>query len=201
MPISNSEFISLQPPSPFTQVQNKESEPDNTTNNLSCGTRFFKWVVRHPYQAAAGTVVALGLAGGSIYGFCLMGTAVSAKVVLSNRNITSFTNETSTTVARTDNVATTTAAPVEYHRMTCSGNTEVNPVCTGKENRTWASYDSGRSEGLTLRRMQGCTDQTGYEEYMDFSVEGHDSTELSMRYQNADKFCAQKGWGQAEFFK
>uniref|UniRef100_UPI0021473E4B hypothetical protein n=1 Tax=Endozoicomonas sp. SESOKO1 TaxID=2828742 RepID=UPI0021473E4B len=114
----------------YGQASQSDAELGMSQDERSCGTRAFKWVVRHPYLATAAAIGLVGVASGGIYGLTLLGaaapvtTALSGRSVtlsgagipdvttLSGRNITINSNTTATTTTKAPTVeATTTKAP------------------------------------------------------------------------------------------
>ncbi|WP_422488815.1 hypothetical protein [Endozoicomonas sp. ALE010] len=99
----------------YAQAPPNDTESGVKQDGRNCGTRAFKWIVSHPFLAAAATIGLLGAASAGIYGLTLLGAAAPVATALSSRNVTTETLATniSTTNISTTNISTTKAPTTE----------------------------------------------------------------------------------------
>ncbi|WP_422466987.1 hypothetical protein, partial [Endozoicomonas sp. ALC013] len=99
----------------YRQAPQNNSESVVRQDDRSCGTRAFKWIVRHPFLTAVATVGLLGAVSAGIYGLTLLGAAAPVATALSARNVTAkdLATNTSTTKTPTTEAPTTEASTTE----------------------------------------------------------------------------------------
>ncbi|WP_422488812.1 hypothetical protein [Endozoicomonas sp. ALE010] len=99
----------------YRQAPQNNSESVVRQDDRSCGTRAFKWIVRHPFLTAVATVGLLGAVSAGIYGLTLLGAAAPVATALSARNVTAkdLATNTSTTKTPTTEASTTEASTTE----------------------------------------------------------------------------------------
>ncbi len=111
----------------YRQAPQNNSESVVRQDDRSCGTRAFKWIVRHPFLTAVATIGLLGAASAGIYGLTLLGAAAPVATALSARNVTAKDPATNTSTTKTPTTeASTTEAPTSEASTSEAPTTEAS---------------------------------------------------------------------------
>ncbi|WP_163369466.1 hypothetical protein [Endozoicomonas acroporae] len=75
----------------YVKAPQSDAESGVRQDDRSCGTRAFKWIVRHPFLTAVATIGLLGAASAGIYGLTLLAASAPAATALSARKVINTT--------------------------------------------------------------------------------------------------------------
>ncbi len=205
----------------YAQAPQNDTESGVKQDGRNCGTRAFKWIVSHPFLAAAATIGLLGAASAGIYGLTLLGAAAPVATALSSRNVTTETLATnisttniSTTNISTTNISTTkapttealtTKAPIfrsedeKFLNSRCKAPCAFNAKsaeCTGNPQVNPACCLGSLNSSYWMSRPNGepvnCRTKSQACTNKSFLLSGGNSVFHSMK-----DFCQSKGWGKA----
>ncbi|MGO0307301.1 hypothetical protein ACTL6P_11950 [Endozoicomonas acroporae] len=209
----------------YAQAPQNDTESGVRQDDRSCGTRAFKWIVRHPFLTAVATIGLLGAASAGIYGLTLLGAAAPVATALSSRNVTAkaLATNASTTEAPTTEASTTEAPTTEaptffrsydeeklnalcrrhdctYYAInaTCSENHRIKTICCDAPTPYWKSGFRGRDYIISNGKITPLSCDNGKSELCtNHSPMFYSYTNILHRLDSTDRYCQHGGWGNA----
>ncbi|WP_422445138.1 MULTISPECIES: hypothetical protein [unclassified Endozoicomonas] len=137
----------------YAQAPQNDTESGVRQDDRSCGTRAFKWIVRHPFLTATAIIGVVGVASAGIYGLTLLGAAAPVASALSSRNVTAkaLATNASTTQASTTQASTTQTSTTQASTTQAS----TTQTSTTQAPSFFRSYDEEKLNALC--RRHDCT--------------------------------------------